>query len=728
MSFQELIEMANRPIRSAQVISPFGVGAMMDFPGPESLIHAGLDAWSKEVVDDPARRIMNEPHLARSLGVDFFVTPPPSDHNKPGLPWLRFPRWHFCPRCGLMAEANLHDEAPPRCEAHSDRKKPKMLQMRFVAACANGHLRDFPWVEWLAAKERSMGVDQIKARLAGADGGARLRMRNTGEAGGAGVRIELVEMDQSGRWATVLEKRILAGAFGGDPAGMTPDATPLSRIGVQCCSENPATAISPGDDWCTPCDAPLLVVLRGAGNIYFADVASAIHIPERVPGKLPEELLELFEDREFVSELIYEAAISADGKLGSKRAKSVLSRDRKWIDATSHVDAFVDAFNAIEPLRELSRPDLMERLRQLKNSDALNNETLAKVLAMIPYQDEPIGDWATVPDGLLDRIHGVLDNQAPITSDVADPPTLRENEYLVFSQAQEEVQGMPKSILKIRSHPIEEYGDIVKQHFEHVSLLDTLRETRVLKGFSRLYARHQSSAECRKLMWRKAPQAVGTRWLPATMVYGEGIFLRFRAAALAKWEAEYRGIHGERLQAVTREMNALARRRGVEAESSHAPRVMIHTFSHLLINQLIFDSGYGSSSLRERLYFGEPADNDAGMAGVLIYTAAGDSEGSMGGLVRLGEPGKLEGAVRRALEGAMWCSSDPVCIESRGQGPDNCNLAACHSCALLPETSCENQNRLLDRGTVVGTLEQPDIGYFSGVCRSGMSGGGTGGA
>lgn len=81
------------------------------------------------------------------------------------------------------------------------------------------------------------------------------------------------------------------------------------------------------------------------------------------------------------------------------------------------------------------------------------------------------------------------------------------------------------------------------------------------------------------------------------------------------------------------------------------------------------------------------------MSGVLIYTAAGDSEGTMGGLVRMGEPEFLGRTIARALDRARWCSSDPVCIESTGQGPDSCNLAACHSCALLPETSCEHPMR-----------------------------------
>lgn len=100
------------------------------------------------------------------------------------------------------------------------------------------------------------------------------------------------------------------------------------------------------------------------------------------------------------------------------------------------------------------------------------------------------------------------------------------------------------------------------------------------------------------------------------------------------------------------------------------------------------------------------------MSGVLIYTAAGDTEGTMGSLVRMELPNLLDRALDRMLERASWCSSDPVCIDSQGQGPDNCNLAACHGYALLPETSCEQQNRLLDRGVITGTLTDPGSGFF----------------
>lgn len=141
--------------------------------------------------------------------------------------------------------------------------------------------------------------------------------------------------------------------------------------------------------------------------------------------------------------------------------------------------------------------------------------------------------------------------------------------------------------------------------------------------------------------------------------------------------------------------------------------VLLHTLGHLLINELVFTCGYSSASLRERLYVSTNAERE--MAGLLIYTAAGDSEGTMGGLVRMARPDNLRAVFVSAVSGARWCSTDPVCMEAgeQGQGPDSCNLAACHGCALLPETSCEEFNRFLDRGLVIGTFTDPTLGYFS---------------
>jgi hypothetical protein len=101
------------------------------------------------------------------------------------------------------------------------------------------------------------------------------------------------------------------------------------------------------------------------------------------------------------------------------------------------------------------------------------------------------------------------------------------------------------------------------------------------------------------------------------------------------------------------------------------------------------------------------------MTGLLLYTASGDAEGTLGGLVRQGLPGRLESTLRSAMRNASICSSDPLCTESQGQGLFGMNLAACHACGLLPETSCEEGNLLLDRVTAIGTPDKPEIGFFA---------------
>ena len=141
--------------------------------------------------------------------------------------------------------------------------------------------------------------------------------------------------------------------------------------------------------------------------------------------------------------------------------------------------------------------------------------------------------------------------------------------------------------------------------------------------------------------------------------------------------------------------------------------IMLHTLSHLLISQLSFECGYSIASLSERLYCSEESSGRK-MAGIFIYTASGDAEGTLGGLVRQGRPDAFPRILKKAITTAKTCSNDPVCILSRGQGRDSLNLAACHACCLLPETCCEERNAFLDRGMIVGTYDQPNIGFWSG--------------
>jgi len=131
----------------------------------------------------------------------------------------------------------------------------------------------------------------------------------------------------------------------------------------------------------------------------------------------------------------------------------------------------------------------------------------------------------------------------------------------------------------------------------------------------------------------------------------------------------------------------------IASESFSVKFILLHTLSHLLISQLAFESGYSSSSLRESIYFSDDKENR--MAGILIYTADSDAEGSLGGLVRQGKAGRFIPTLISSLKKATWCSADPVCGETKTK--TSYNQAACHSCALIAETSCTYMNTLLNR-------------------------------
>lgn len=258
-----------------------------------------------------------------------------------------------------------------------------------------------------------------------------------------------------------------------------------------------------------------------------------------------------------------------------------------------------------------------------------------------------------------------------------------------------------------KNKSITDYAPVIHDYFKSISLIPKLRESRAFVGFSRLEPDYTLSLTEKKKMLRLG----NGNWLPAIEVFGEGIFFEFNSSALNKWAKLACVVtRGKKLDA-TYQNSFLAK-----AFPGHLriEFVMIHTFAHLLINQLSYECGYGSSSIRERLYC-ERCGNTSKMRGVLIYTASGDAEGSLGGLVRQGEPGRLEDTIVSAIENARWCSSDPICIQSEGQGPDSCNLAACHNCALLPETCCEMGNKLLDRGLVIGTLDNAELGFFDDI-------------
>ena len=211
-----------------------------------------------------------------------------------------------------------------------------------------------------------------------------------------------------------------------------------------------------------------------------------------------------------------------------------------------------------------------------------------------------------------------------------------------------------------------------------------------------------------------AAKLPNTRWYPAYEVRGEGIFIEFNEKDIETWIAQNPEVT-ERAKHIND--NYSSSFLGRNHPRNITPKfLMLHTLSHLLISQLSFECGYSIASLSERIYCSEQVDGKT-MSGIFIYTASGDSEGTLGGLVRQGRADAFPKLLRKAITSAKTCSNDPVCILSRGQGRDSLNLAACHACALLPETCCEERNAFLDRGVLVGTYDNPHIGFWDELLR-----------
>lgn len=636
--------MISGDMRRAQLIAPFGVGAMHVLADGTSVVTAGLDHWFPQQADgrfDLAAFVVDEPRLRRHLEIDGLYEPPdfraPWKHrNAPNtdlkLPVLRFPRWSFCPRCKRLASHPLHTEDRPRCSPcdkdpqRKSQRSPFVVQVSFVALCERGHLQDFPWNEWVhrSAQPSCSGND--------------LYLRSSGGGTLAAQQVRCGKCD---------EQRSLEGITNALHEGSDGEQTSFLSRNLEPGRDAPDFLCAGGSPWLgenagPSCGLPLKGSLRGASNVYFSLVKSSIFVPERAAGVAP-ELQEALNARAVLQEAKTIRDISAD----------------------------------------------------LLKAELLRRRLGANAWLLEPYTDEEV-------DAALARQTSAQSEAEPApVGDPRDQAPFRAGEYLLIRDQAD----TGELVVRAAATP---YGRPLQGAVSRVRLVDKLRETRVFWGFNRIYAEWSMAAADRIPMLRR--HANGHTWLPACIVRGEGIYLELDPLRLADWEARQRVA--SRLARMRLHTEQAAEARHIAAKGVTPRFVLLHTLAHLLVNQLTYDCGYSSASLRERIYASEGAD---GMAGLLIYTAAGDSEGTMGGLVRMGEPGNLEPVLEEALSRAQWCSSDPVCMEAGqyGQGPDSCNLAACHSCALLPETACEEFNKFLDRGLLVGTPSNPDLGYFA---------------
>lgn len=259
-----------------------------------------------------------------------------------------------------------------------------------------------------------------------------------------------------------------------------------------------------------------------------------------------------------------------------------------------------------------------------------------------------------------------------------------------------------------RDHALPDFTTVRERHLpdatagwlDSVVLVHRLREVSALTGFTRIEAPEWLPEEdTRTRAVAPLSRNNASTWVPCAELRGEGVFLALSEVRLAEWERQDTVRAREEILKSAHWAWCTARR--VEPRWPGIRYVLLHTLAHVLIRQFALECGYGASGIAERVYARSGPDP---MSGILLYTAAPDSEGTLGGLVSLGRSERLGPAIAQALEEARLCSSDPMCAEHDPRIHSRLHGAACHACLFAAETSCERGNHYLDRALLVDTL------------------------
>lgn len=290
-----------------------------------------------------------------------------------------------------------------------------------------------------------------------------------------------------------------------------------------------------------------------------------------------------------------------------------------------------------------------------------------------------------------------------------EPPDLRLPEWEALTEGGDELFSEDFRLQRLA--PPDSYG----MFFDQVVLVERLREVRALVGFTRIDSFGELSDPDLAQEIDLAPLArQDPAWVPASEVRGEGIFIQFNEQELNKWlkKPVVDTRAAEFLDAHTRWRST----RHIEPPEEGFPGMrfaLIHSFVHALMRQLALESGYSAASIRERIYSRPPEVEGGPMAGLLIYTSAPDSEGTLGGLVNQGRTKVLGRHITAALEATRLCAGDPLCAEHPpSRTGRTLHAAACHACLFTPETSCERGNKYLDRSLLVHTVDRGDLSFF----------------
>ena len=605
-------------VRPSQILWTYGPGALIDLPSL-SVVTMGVDRWEKHRCKQiEEARLLSAVRNVLGPQVESLRVPPfrQGDDFDPysaealiGVPVRPFPRCLRCVKCGLLSEFDLglftidEDRYRPEntrfihegCKGsrrNLPAKNADAVPARFLLACRNGHLDDFPWHYFVHS-----GPSDCKGTLRFFESGASLQTENL-----------WVKCDECGG------SRNMAHAFGKSGKENLP----------RCRGRHPHL-----DRFDVDCEEQARAVLLGATNSWFPITLSALAIP--LAGDPVSQMVrdgwDYFED------------------VGSETAVDLVVKTLKKTGALPGIERHSPAtiWSAIEAVRA------------------------GQTLTHVSDADIKEPEWEALTD--------------------PNPPT-----------------DWPHFLSKSVTVPID-----FERYLSGVLLLERLREVNALLGFTRIESPDEAGdADERPPMAALCAEA--PTWVPAGQVHGEGIFIRFDEDALREWQ--------EREAVRARDAKLVVGHKGWRNSRKLEPNkgypgaryVLLHTVAHLLIRELALECGYNAASIRERIY--ADTGSERPQAGIIVYTSAADSDGTLGGLVDLGKPENLGRLLAQALSRSGVCSSDPLCAEHEPEKDRTLHAASCHACSFVSETSCERGNRYLDRALVVPTLEVADAAFF----------------
>ncbi|RLS86807.1 MAG: DUF1998 domain-containing protein [Planctomycetota bacterium] len=405
----------------------------------------------------------------------------------------------------------------------------------------------------------------------------------------------------------------------------------------------------------------------------------------------------------------------------SRRALGMCDGARPWLGAMAHEPCGVPSQLLI---RSASNAYFSERqtVISIPASSGGKDEQVRRVKLMLDLsaneREDLRGMRKTEP--LKTTLAGLTDTEVWEAYDrlqsgaVVAARSVKEEEFEALSAPPAQLgSDVPEGDFFARLLPKPDWEAAWMSGISRVVLVHRLRSVTALLGFTRFEA---SSADINGELDQAVKSATLARdisWLPAIEMRGEGIFIEFDAAAIGKWmERREVQVRFQQLQDGYNEWKKEHEASG--RKFAGMPYIMLHSLSHLLQTAISLECGYSASSLQERVYAIQEGSNP-GQFGILLYTAATDAQGTLGGLVEAGR--SIKKHMKRALESALLCSSDPVCAQHSPTALGSAQLqgAACHGCLLVPETSCEQRNDFLDRALVVPTVESEGAAFFEGI-------------